>query len=200
MIAKLTGKIDFISHDHVILEVNGVGFIVFCSQKVLASLNKIDNVISLLIETQMTDNSLVLFGFNSYKEKEVFGLLKKVQGVGFRVALAILSEYSADQIIAMLINKNENLLLSVSGIGPKICTRIINELHDKFIELFANNKEINVSHNDSHVYTDAVSALINLGYVRKQAHQEVEEIITNNKDIGVSEVISEALKKFGNKK
>ncbi|MGL4322769.1 MAG: Holliday junction branch migration protein RuvA, partial [Beijerinckiaceae bacterium] len=91
MIGKLTGLIDSYSDDHVIIDVNGVGYVVFCSSRTLQALPRPGEAASLAIETQVREDAIRLFGFKSYAERDWFRLLQSVQGVGAKVALAILS-------------------------------------------------------------------------------------------------------------
>ena len=145
MIAKLRGKVDTIGDDFCIVDVNGVGYLVFASAKSLGKL-KIGAEASLLIETVVREDSISLFGFADAWEKEWFTTLTKVQGVGAKVCLAILSVLAPMQLAQAVSAQDKNSFTRASGVGPKLAARIVTELKDKIVTVPVSEfaKEINM--------------------------------------------------------
>lgn len=197
MIGKLKGLIDYIAEDHVIMDVSGVGYIVFCSSKTLARLKE-NEVAQLLIETHVREDHIHLFGFSSIEEKSSFILLQSVNGIGTRMALAILSAFAPDELQGAIDNKDKELFRSVSGVGPKLAERIIVELKGK---IFSHNSsfvspKVNI---DKGISSDAISALINLGINRSEVVSMVNNIMQANPDITIDNLIRLALQKRSNR-
>ncbi|MBQ2810599.1 MAG: Holliday junction branch migration protein RuvA, partial [Alphaproteobacteria bacterium] len=132
MIAKLRGLVDSIFEDSCIVDVGGVGYLVFASAKTLARLNT-GSETSLLIETVVREDSISLFGFYDAWEKEWFGTLTKVQGVGAKVCLSILSVLTPSQLAQAVAAQDKNSFLRASGVGPKLAARLVTELKDKIV-------------------------------------------------------------------
>ena len=128
MIGKLSGIIDSIYDDYLILDVSGVGYRVFCSSKLLSTVINVGSKASFYIETVVKEDSITLFGFRDLKEKECFNTLCKVSGVGSKVALKIMSVAEIDEIIAGIVNSDKNVFCRASGVGSKVALRIITEL------------------------------------------------------------------------
>lgn len=170
MIGKLTGVVDSQSADSLILDVNGVGYVVHCSPRTLARLPSSGERVSLSIETQMRDDAIRLFGFSADAERDWFRLLQGVQGVGSKVALAILGVLPVDELAIAIGRSDKSAVARAPGVGPKLAARIVAELKDKAPAIGA------VSAEDlgapagqlPAVANDAVSALVNLGYGRPQ--------------------------------
>ena len=176
MIAKLTGKITRANNESVIIDVNGVGYLVFCSAKTLEIVSKNEEVISLLVETHVREDHIHLFGFFEEAEQNCFKILTTVQGVGARVALGILSSWSPDKLANAISAGDKNLITKAPGVGPKLAARIITELKDKMGSVYEsqiiNNydqKSVNKKV-DEGIISDVISALENLGYQRGNAY------------------------------
>ncbi|MBQ2811377.1 MAG: Holliday junction branch migration protein RuvA [Alphaproteobacteria bacterium] len=210
MIAKLRGLVDSIYEDSCIVDVGGVGYLVFASAKTLARLNT-GNEVSLLVETVVREDSISLFGFYDAWEKEWFGTLTKVQGVGAKVCLSILSVLTPSQLAQAVAAQDKNSFLRASGVGPKLAARLVTELKDKIVTvpvgevLLSDIKSDNTSENVAPVIVndnkteDTISALINLGYNRLEAYKVVAKIYENNSDKPISELIRLSLKEFAGK-
>ena len=217
MIAKLRGKVDTVGDDFCIVDVNGVGYLVFASAKSLGKL-KIGAEASLLIETVVREDSISLFGFADAWEKEWFTTLTKVQGVGAKVCLAILSVLAPMQLAQAVSAQDKNSFTRASGVGPKLAARIVTELKDKIVtvpvsefakeinmdmtpnEQTANYEDVLVAQADDPTkIEDAISALVNLGYQRLEAYKAVNQAALNAPDADMSELIKLALKEFAKK-
>lgn len=217
MIAKLRGKVDTIGDDFCIVDVNGVGYLVFASAKSLGKL-KIGAEASLLIETVVREDSISLFGFADAWEKEWFTTLTKVQGVGAKVCLAILSVLAPMQLAQAVSAQDKNSFTRASGVGPKLAARIVTELKDKIVtvpvsefakeinmdmtpnEQTANYEDVLVAQADDPAkIEDAISALVNLGYQRLEAYKAVNQAALNAPDADMFELIKLALKEFAKK-
>ena len=217
MIAKLRGKVDTIGDDFCIVDVNGVGYLVFASAKSLGKL-KIGAEASLLIETVVREDSISLFGFADAWEKEWFTTLTKVQGVGAKVCLAILSVLAPMQLAQAVSAQDKNSFTRASGVGPKLAARIVTELKDKIVTVPVSEfaKEINMDMtpneqtanyedvlaaqaDDPTKIEDAISALVNLGYQRLEAYKAVNQAALNAPDADMSELVKLALKEFARK-
>ncbi len=179
MIGKLKGLVDSIGDDWLILDVGGVGYEVYCSTRTLANLPPVGQAFTLSIETHVREDQIKLYGFMSGLEREWFRLLQSVQGVGSKVALALLGILTPDELASAIVFQDKTIVGRASGVGPKLAQRIVTELKDKVpgggftvIEggVKANNDtgtlEGAASKGAPH---DAVSALINLGYGQSQA-------------------------------
>ena len=175
MIGKLKGIIDSYGDDIVILDVNGVGYVVQCSSRTLQSLPKIGEAASLAIETQVREDAIRLFGFASDAERDWFRLLQSVQGVGAKVALAILGILGPGDLASALAMQDKAMVARAPGVGPKLAARIVAELKDKapaFASIdpaVARLAGVDDSKTAPKPVQDAISALVNLGYGRPQA-------------------------------
>lgn len=222
MIAKLRGIVDTIGEDYCILDVNGVGYLVSASAKTLSHLNRGGTAV-LLIETIVREDSISLFGFSDAWEKEWFLTLTKVQGVGAKVCLAILSVLSPNQLAQAVSAQDKASFTRAAGVGPKLAARIVTELKDKIVTIpmeasvkaDLNNVTEGTAGTETEAYEDAVvelqadedssktddaiSALVNLGYQRIEAYRAVNLALKNNPDAGVPELIRLALKEFATK-
>ena len=176
MIAKLTGKITRANNESVIIDVNGVGYLVFCSAKTLEVVSKNEEVTSLLVETHVREDHIHLFGFFEEAEQNCFKILTTVQGVGAKVALGILSSWSPDKLANAISAGDKNLITKAPGVGPKLAARIITELKDKMgsvyeSQIITNYDQKSVNKKvDEGVISDVISALENLGYQRVNAY------------------------------
>ncbi|MEC7488125.1 MAG: Holliday junction branch migration protein RuvA [Pseudomonadota bacterium] len=172
MIAKLSGILDSVSEDWVVIDVGGVGYLVFCSARSLSRLPAKGEVVSLIIETHIREDHIHLYGFLDPAEREWFRLLTTVQGVGARVGLGILSVLAPDELSDAILTQDKEMITRVPGIGPKLAARINTELKEKVggLEKLTPAK-VGITANSTMrgALEDAVSALVNLGYRRSDA-------------------------------
>src|SRR5271154_6781063 len=131
MIGKLRGLIDTIDDDSVIVDAGGVGYLVFCSSRTLAALPPVGEAAQLIIETHVREDHIHLYGFPDAVERDWFRLLMTVQGVGVRMALAILSVFAPAQLAQAIAARDDKSLTRVSGVGNKLAERLTTELKDK---------------------------------------------------------------------
>jgi len=175
MIAKLSGIVDSYGEDFVVVDVNGVGYLVHCSARTLQSLPGTGEAITLAIETYVREDQIRLFGFQSDVEREWFRLLQTVQGVGARVALSVLGTLKPSDLANAVALRDKAMVARTPGVGPKVAERIVTELKDKapaladidpaVIRLSGAVEEKRAPQ----PVADAVSALVNLGYGQPQA-------------------------------
>jgi Holliday junction DNA helicase RuvA len=175
MFAKLTGTVDSLAEDHLVLDVNGVGYLVFASSRTLGGLAPGDSV-SLAIETQVGEDHIRLYGFRSGAEQQWFRLLQTVQGVGARVALAILSTLDGEALATAIGTQDKTMLTRCAGVGPKLAQRIASELRDKVPALPVATPG-STARPVTGAGADAVSALLNLGYRPADAQAAVNEAL-----------------------
>ncbi|MBO9498870.1 MAG: Holliday junction branch migration protein RuvA [Novosphingobium sp.] len=131
MIAKLKGRLDESGADWAVIDVSGVGYLVHCSAKTLAALGEAGEAVTVFTDLQVSENDLRLLGFATSGERDWFRLLTQVQGVGSKVALAILSALSEGELQAACANGDAAMVARANGVGPKLAGRIVNELKDK---------------------------------------------------------------------
>lgn len=217
MIAKLKGIIDTIGEDYCIVDVGGVGYLFFASSKTLGRLGK-GTAASLLIETVVREDSITLYGFADAWEKEWFNTLTRVQGVGAKVCLSILSVLSPGQLAQAVSAQDKASFTRASGVGPKLAARIVTELKDKIVTIPVTDslKEIEMNptqetenyedsiavlsaNEDPAKLEDAISALVNLGYQRLEAYKAVNKAAMADPDTDTSGLIKLALKEFARK-
>ncbi|HMS44997.1 MAG TPA: Holliday junction branch migration protein RuvA [Alphaproteobacteria bacterium] len=186
MIAKLFGQIDTIGVDYAVIDVNGVGYLVFCSRKLLDVL-KLGQKQTLFVETHMREDHIHLYGFATESERTTFRLLTSVQGVGPKSALAIQSALTVHEIALSIQQEQKNLLMKANGIGAKLATRIVMELKDKWIAdiSLATLPKTNDAAKDgstlpAKITDDAVSALLNLGYRRTDVLRAIDQVTRKN--------------------
>ena len=175
MIGKLTGTIDSVGEDFVILDVHGVGYLVHCSARTLQELPAVGEAVVLAIETYVREDQIRLFGFLADIEREWFRLLQTVQGVGAKMALSVLGTLKHNELASAIAMRDKAMITRAPGVGPKVAERICNELRDKTPEFSAVDRAlvrlIGAVEEKSAPRTvaDAVSALVNLGYGQPQA-------------------------------
>ena len=131
MIGKLSGKIDSVSGSHVIIDVGGVGYVVTCSSRTLRNIGAVGDPATLRIETHVREDAISLFGFADTVEQDWFKLLTTVQGVGAKVALAILGSLSPEQLAQAIAAQDKAVMAQADGVGPKLALRLVTELKDK---------------------------------------------------------------------
>lgn len=175
MIGKLKGLVDSFGEDHVILDVNGVGYVVHCSLRTRERLPSPGGAASLLIDTHVREDQIRLFGFASEAEREWFRLLQGVQGIGTKIALAVLSTLGPTELAQAVALSDKTAVARAPGVGPRVATRIVTELKDKMPGLSSVDPSLSQLAGEVAEQTrggpaaDAVSALVNLGYGAPQA-------------------------------
>ncbi|GAA0608807.1 Holliday junction branch migration protein RuvA [Paenochrobactrum glaciei] len=183
MIGKLKGVVDEIAEDHAIIDVHGVGYVVFCSARTLGNLPSAGEATVLLIETYVREDVLRLFGFGTALEREWFRLLQSVQGVGAKVALAVLGALTPSELANAIALRDLAMLSRAPGVGKKVAERLVTELKNKapaFAGAASGSMGLKQELGEgvaSSAVTDAVSALANLGYSREQAANAVAAAI-----------------------
>jgi holliday junction DNA helicase RuvA len=175
MIGKLKGTIDSYGEDFVILDVGGVGYVVHCSARTLQALPAAGEAAMLAIETYVREDQIRLFGFQTDVEREWFRLLQTVQGVGARVALAVLGTLKPADLATAIAMRDKAAVARTPGVGPKVAERIVTELKDKapaYAEVDPAVVRLSGAVEEGRApqpLTDAISALVNLGYGQPQA-------------------------------
>ncbi len=179
MIGKLKGTVDSIGEDWLIVDVHGVGYQVHCSTRTMGALPSIGEAVVLAIETHVRETEIKLFGFTADLEREWFRLLQNVQGVGAKVALAILGTLTPGDLASAIALQDKAMVARSPGVGPKVAQRIVAELKDKGPALSGDatgtiglQQELGEGVATNAVQ-DAVSALTNLGYSGQQASAAV---------------------------
>ena len=198
MIGKLTGTVDSIADDAVILDVHGVGYLVQCPASTLSRLSA-GAPASLMIEMKVSEDAIKLFGFAGAEEREWFRLLQTVQNVGAKVALSVLSTLSPRELQRALALGDKAMIGRAPGVGPKLALRIATELKDKAPSMMLRGEDdhaaVALTHAPRGPESDAVSALVHLGYSDARAAEAVAraaQALGEHTEAGV--LIREALK------
>lgn len=216
MIGKLSGRIDYRGDDHVLLDVRGVGYIVYCSDRTLMSLPAVGEAVALYTDLLVREDLLQLFGFTSLVEKEWHRLLMSVQGVGAKASMAILGTLGPDGVSRAIALGDWNAVKAAKGIGPKTAQRVVNELKDKAPAVMAMSagkapEPVDVPEADviepvaapvqkpapaasPSAQAEALSALGNLGYAPGEAASAVAQALGNQSDLDTGGLIRAALK------
>ena len=217
MIGRLRGRVDYKAHDHFLLDVNGVGYLIFCSERTLAEINADGEFTTIYTDLLVREDLMQLFGFVSQIEKEWYRLLMSVQGVGAKASLAILSALGEDGVSQAIALGDWTSIKSAKGIGPKTAQRVVNELKDKVahvmsvvpgeasepenklsqqdvVENIDNHQTINLAKSNKSSQADALSALQNLGYTPSDSAATVAKIFHENSDLSTEELIRNSLK------
>jgi len=214
MIGKITGRIEYRAVDHVLIDVRGVGYLVFCSERTLAGLPPVGEVTAVYTDMLVQETNLQLFGFTTLAEKEWHRLLTSVQGIGAKASLAILGALGPDGIGRAIALGDWNAVKAAKGVGPKIAQRVVLDLKDKapammamggtvaealgdaeaeVIETPAPRKKAAPAPNAS-AQSEALSALSNLGYVPSDAAGAVARAVGEAPDADTPTLIRAALK------
>jgi Holliday junction DNA helicase RuvA len=204
MIGKLKGIIDQISGNTLVLDVNGVGYVVMAGARTLSAIGVVGEAASLNIETIVREDAITLYGFADKVEQHWFKTLTTVQGVGPKVAIAILSACTPDQLSLAIGAKDAAILTRAEGVGPKLAQRIVMELKDKKIsapvfEGVPTKARASKIANDAaplSLTEDAISALVNLGYGRSEAYQAVNSVMQKGDAADLGALITLSLKEI----
>jgi Holliday junction DNA helicase RuvA len=217
MIGRLRGRVDYKAHDHFLLDVSGVGYLIFCSERTLSEIPGNGEFTTIYTDLLVREDLLQIFGFLSQVEKEWYRLLMSVQGVGAKASLAILSALGEDGVSRAIALGDWTSVKSAKGIGPKTAQRVVNELKDKaahvmslvphkvgtqeekvsdadIIERIDDNPSINLAISNNSAQADALSALQNLGYTPSDAAAAVAKILNQSSDLSTEELIRSSLK------
>ena len=222
MIGSLKGRIEYKATDHTLIDVSGVGYLVYCSERTLSLLPSDGEYVTIFTELVVREDLLQLYGFLTFAEKEWHRLLCSVQGVGAKGALAIQGILSVEALSRAILLSDWATVKSAPGVGPKIAQRIVNELKEKAPKVMAmgavtsnpidgntdlvdhddrkNQSEINVGSELSNsealrnVQADTLSALINLGYSQGDAASAIARIETEETDLDAKKLIRSALR------
>ena len=197
MIAYLNGILRQKSTQSVIIDNAGIGYEVFVPLSTFYALPDKDERVGLHIYTHVREDALILFGFKSPLEKEIFLMLISVSGIGPKLAINILSGIGPDDLLEAMAHGDALRLQSIPGVGKKTAERIALELRDKALgvrgDLGAPPAKI-VTDEDKRIFDDALSALLNLGYPPKSAKRAVEKALNGVKDVSLENLIKEALR------
>ncbi len=189
LIAKLRGQLDSVGVDWAVVDVNGVGYLLYCSARTLRALPPIGELAELYVDTHVREDHLHLYGFWDSTDRDWFSLLQTVQGVGARVALGLLSVMGPEELIQAIAAGDRVPMTRANGIGPKVADRILAELRDKVKSLgmeSANRTVVTAGASATSKTTDAVSVLVNLGYGRGEALRVVNaasRALSNDSDL-----------------
>ena len=217
MIGRLRGRVDYKAQDHFLLDVSGVGYLIFCSERTLSEIPGNGEFTTIYTDLLVREDLLQIFGFLSQVEKEWYRLLMSVQGVGAKASLAILSALGEDGVSRAIALGDWTSVKSAKGIGPKTAQRVVNELKDKaahvmslvphkvanqeekvsdadIIERMDDNPSINLAISNNSAQADALSALQNLGYTPSDAASAVAKILNQSSDLSTEELIRNSLK------
>lgn len=205
MIASLTGTLIHLGLNDLVIRVSGVGYKVQASSRCLARLGQEGDDVTLLIDTQIKDDRIILTGFSDQAVKDTYTLLQTVQGVGTKAALSILSALSPDDVILAISAGDKTMITRADGVGPKLAQRIVNELADKAASFSLGagattsrpGDDAVPQRNTNAAINDAVSALVNLGYGRSEAHAAVVMVAAEHKSDSVEALLPLALKELG---
>jgi holliday junction DNA helicase RuvA len=181
MIGKLRGVVDSVDAEALILDVNGVGYLVSASARTLRALPGAGEAVELLVETHVREDAIRLYGFLTPAERDWFRLLQNVQGVGAKVALGILGVLSADALSAAIARQDKAAMARAPGVGPKLAARLVLELKDKAPASTAPDfagAEVGLERASrfTRAAEDAILALVSLGYAEPQAAAAVARI------------------------
>ena len=217
MIGRLRGRVDYKAQDHFLLDVNGVGYLVFCSERTLANIPTNGEFTTIYTDLLVREDLMQLFGFVSQVEKEWYRLLISVQGVGAKASLAILSALGEDGVSRAIALGDWTSIKAAKGIGPKTAQRVVNELKDKaahvmsivpiedgggkkeigdedIIEVIDNQASNDLSLSNKSAQADALSALQNLGYTPGDSAAAVAKVLHESSDVSTEELIRASLK------
>ena len=194
MIAHISGTLAQKIPGEVVIDVAGVGYQIFIPLNVFYRLPEIGAPLSLQIYTHVREDALQLFGFQDCGDKQLFLLLLGVSGIGPKLAVNILSGIATDELSRALKEGDQVRLMAIPGVGRKLAERMIVELKDKFASLAPTGPESAKIEGGSQLLSDAVSALVNLGYKRPEAEKIVREVLRRG-ERSLENVLKESLRR-----
>ena len=202
MIAQLRGSLVQIDETSVIIDVGGVGYAVTVSGKTRAGLGLADPAVTLLTDMQVREDSMTLFGFTAIQERDAFRLLVTVQGVGAKAAMAILSVLTPDELADAVMSGDRAMVARADGVGPKLAQRVVNDLATKIgslpVAATGMGESGGAAGGNGTVGVDAMSALVNLGYGRAEAHAALQRVRAGGASgDDLSALIAAALQELG---
>ena len=221
MIASLTGVLTSIGKSEIIIEVNGVGYLLNVTSKLISTLGEIGSTLSVYTDLQIKDDKILMYGFTTVADQDFFRMLQTVQGIGPKAALSILSTLTINELILSISSGDKAMISRAEGVGPKVAARVTSELSEKVsnMQLILGKKDISNTYKESNtnslkynftnveeqfldVVEDSISALVNLGYTRSEVFSVVMNIKRDfnlkkvNIDFTVNSVIPLALKEL----
>ena len=221
MIASLTGILTSIGKSEIIIEVNGVGYLLNVTSKLISTLGEIGSTLSVFTDLQIKDDKILMYGFTTVADQDFFRMLQTVQGIGPKAALSILSTLTINELILSISSGDKAMISRAEGVGPKVAARVTSELSEKVsnMQLILGKKDISNTYKESNtnslkynftnveeqfldVVEDSISALVNLGYTRSEVFSVVMNIKRDfnlkkvNIDFTVNSVIPLALKEL----
>ena len=221
MIASLTGILTSIGKSEIIIEVNGVGYLLNVTSKLISTLEEIGSTLSVFTDLQIKDDKILMYGFTTVADQDFFRMLQTVQGIGPKAALSILSALTINELILAISSGDKAMISRAEGVGPKVAARVTSELSEKVsnMQLILGKKDISNTYQESNtnslkynftnveeqfldVVEDSISALVNLGYTRSEVFSVVMNIKRDfnlkkvNIDFTVNSVIPLALKEL----
>lgn len=209
MIAHLQGTLALKTLNQAVIDVGGVGYLVNATGRTLEAIGDVGGTVKLLTEMVVREDSMTLFGFASSHEKETFLLLQTVQGVGAKAAVAILTALAPSEVEEAILAGDKAMITRADGIGPKIATRIVNELAEKLgklqsLAIAPTGAPAGAGGSDKApvmqaAINDALSALVNLGYARAEVWSVLRALTDSDDSLDSAALIGAALKELGNK-
>ena len=221
MIASLKGILTSIGKSEIIIEVNGVGYLLNVTSKLISTLGDIGSTLSVFTDLQIKDDKILMYGFTTVADQDFFRMLQTVQGIGPKAALSILSTLTINELILSISSGDKAMISRAEGVGPKVAARVTSELSEKVsnMQLILGKKDISNTYKESNtnslkynftnveeqfldVVEDSISALVNLGYTRSEVFSVVMNIKRDfnlkkvNIDFTVNSVIPLALKEL----
>jgi Holliday junction DNA helicase RuvA len=190
MIAKIKGKLEYVRNNYAVVDVLGVGYRVYSTTYTLGKISGQEEV-DFFIHTHVREDAIMLYGFSSLEELEMFELLISISGIGPKAGLGILTVAAPKTIKTAILNEDSSILTKVSGVGKKTAERVILELKNKIGDISVGDRESAVSG------SDAIEALISMGYSATEAREALKSVPKDIKDIG--EMVKKALKNIGKK-
>lgn len=198
MIARLRGAVAELGEDHVVVDVQGVGYLVHASPRLLRTLPPPGGTVDLVVETQVREDAITLIGFASAADKRLFKLLQGIQGVGTRLALAILGVLEPDAFARAIASGDRAALTRAPGVGPKLAQRILAELKDRLGAIPTGPAAVPSAASAGGPVDDVLQALAQLGYGRSEAFDAVSRAATEADVPGdVGAILKRALQHLG---
>ncbi len=195
MISHLRGKLVQKNPTEIVIDVNGVGYLVNIPLSTFEKIDKLDGEVSILTYLHVREDAMVLFGFATEAEREIFRMLISVSGIGPKIAQGILSGISTNDLREAVLINNIDVLTSISGVGRKTAERIILELKNKIGKLEVAESTVTPTSHQLKARSEAVIALMSLGFNRSSAEQAIRTVLSEStsKDLPVEELIKRAL-------